>query len=68
MGLQRKNWILMEFYRMRKYNKLTTINFPAFSSLFAILIAAAAAAPDDIPTCKNYDQIKNSKDSGNALK
>jgi len=27
------------------------MSFPAFSGLFAILIAAAAAAPDDIPTC-----------------
>jgi len=26
------------------------MSFPAFSGLFAILIAAAAAAPDDIPT------------------
>jgi len=31
---------------------LTTMSFPEFSGLFAILIAAAAAAPDDIPTCK----------------
>lgn len=30
--------------------KLTTMSFPAFSGLFAILIAAAAAAPEDIPT------------------
>lgn len=30
---------------------LTTKSFPAFSGLLAILIAAAAAAPDDIPTC-----------------
>lgn len=28
------------------------MSFPAFSGLFAILIAAAAAAPDDIPTYK----------------
>lgn len=32
--------------------QLTTMSFPAFSGLFAIFIAAAAAAPDDIPTCK----------------
>jgi hypothetical protein len=32
---------------------LTTISFPAFSGLCATLIAATAAAPDDIPTCKN---------------
>jgi hypothetical protein len=31
--------------------KLTTMSFPAFSGLFAILIAAAAAPPDEIPTC-----------------
>jgi len=35
---------------------LTTMSFPAFSGLFAILIAAAAAAPDDIPTWKNFPQ------------
>jgi hypothetical protein len=29
------------------------MSFPAFSGFFAILIAAAAAAPDDIPTCKS---------------
>ena len=28
------------------------MSFPAFSGLFAIFIAAAAAAPDEIPTCK----------------
>jgi hypothetical protein len=34
----------------RKKIKLTTMSFPAFSGLFAISMAAAAAAPDDIPT------------------
>lgn len=34
-----------------KNGGLTTISFPAFSGLFAILIAAAAAAPEEIPTC-----------------
>jgi hypothetical protein len=29
---------------------LTAISFPAFSGLFATFIAAAAAAPDEIPT------------------
>lgn len=29
---------------------LTAISFPAFSGLLAKLIAAAAAAPDEIPT------------------
>ena len=27
------------------------MSFPEFSGFLAILIAAAAAAPDDIPTC-----------------
>lgn len=31
--------------------KLTTMSFSAFSGLFANLIATAAAAPEDIPTC-----------------
>ena len=30
----------------------TVMSFPSFSGLFASFIAAAAAAPDDIPTCK----------------
>ena len=34
------------------------MSFPAFSGLFAILIAAAAAAPDDIPTWNSNDPIK----------
>jgi len=34
------------------------MSFPAFSGLFAILIAAAAAAPDDIPTCNVYNTNK----------
>ena len=29
------------------------MSFPEFSGLFATLIAAAAAAPDEIPTYKN---------------
>ena len=33
------------------------MSFPAFSGLFAIFIAAAAAAPDEIPTCKNVFEI-----------
>lgn len=37
--------------------KLTTMSFPAFSGLFAIRIAAAVAAPDDIPTCNTCAQI-----------
>jgi len=31
---------------------LTAISFPAFSGLLATLIAATAAAPEEIPTCK----------------
>jgi len=34
------------------------MSFPAFSGLFAILIAAAAAAPDDIPTWNVYNTNK----------
>ena len=30
----------------------TTMSFPAFSGLFASLMAVAAAAPDEIPTYK----------------
>ena len=30
------------------------MSFPAFSGLFATMIAAAAAAPDDIPTLQNH--------------
>jgi hypothetical protein len=34
--------------------RLTTMSFPAFSGLFPNFIAAAAAAPDEIPTCKKH--------------
>jgi hypothetical protein len=40
----------MDIYFKGKKIKLTTMSFPAFSGLFAISMAAAAAAPDDIPT------------------
>lgn len=36
-------------------NKLTTMSLPSFSGRFAILIAAAAAAPEDIPTCRERE-------------
>lgn len=38
-----------------KENKIwfTTMSFPSLSGLFATLIAAAAIAPDEIPTYKN---------------
>lgn len=45
---KRHDHITFKEYLQRK--KLTTINFPALSGRLAILIAAAAAAPDDIPT------------------
>ena len=41
---------------------LTAISFPAFSGLFATWIAAAAAAPEEIPTWK-YDGILVGKNS-----
>ena len=34
--------------------RLTTMSFPAFSGLFPTFIAAAAAAPDEIPTCNKH--------------
>jgi len=39
------------------------MSFPAFSGLFAILIAAAAAPPDDIPTCNtcSHRYLRRSK-------
>jgi hypothetical protein len=30
------------------------MSFPAFSGLFPIFIAAAVAAPDEIPICKRH--------------
>jgi len=33
------------------------MSFPAFSGLFATWIAAAAAAPEDIPTWKGYSRL-----------
>ena len=40
---------------------LTTTSFPAFSGLFASLMAAAAAAPDDMPTCNRYFSLTRIK-------
>lgn len=39
------------------------MSFPAFSGLVAILIAAAAAPPDDIPTCNtcSHRYLRRSK-------
>jgi hypothetical protein len=39
---------------LKKALRLTTISFPVFSGLLATLIAPAAAAPDEIPTCKEH--------------
>jgi hypothetical protein len=33
------------------------MSFPTFSGLFPSLIAAAAAAPDEIPICKRHSYI-----------
>lgn len=46
------------------------MSFPAFSGLFAILIAAAAAAPEDIPTWDNWfhNQKSNKKPNKNKKK
>jgi hypothetical protein len=37
-------------YKGRRKKILTTISFPSFSGFCATLMAATAAAPDDIPT------------------
>lgn len=42
---------------------LTTTSFPAFSSLLATFVAAAAAAPDEIPTCTMSTQLQMTQDS-----
>ena len=39
------------FRRQYAYFDLTPISFPAFSGLFPTFKAAAAAAPEEIPTC-----------------
>jgi len=48
----------------RERDQLTTTSFPAFSALFAILMAAAAAAPDDIPTYSNISSIDSTNCTG----
>lgn len=40
---------------------LTTISFPAFSGLLATFMAAAAAAPEEIPTCTVFTELKMTK-------
>lgn len=42
-------------FQWRKWNEHTTISFPAFSVLLAKLIAATAAAPDEMPT---FQEVK----------
>jgi hypothetical protein len=45
------NYKAVQVPNLKKTITLTTMSFPAFSGLFATFIAAAAAAPDEIPTC-----------------
>lgn len=42
----------VEIYLSPKLGNMTAISFPAFSGLFAMQMAAAAAAPEEIPTSK----------------
>lgn len=68
-----KIFLICQFYYSRFTRtwrgviKLTTMSFPAFSGLFAILIAAAAAAPEDIPTWDSWfhNQKSNKKPNKN---
>ena len=46
-----QNYKAIQVPNLKKKITLTTMSFPAFSGLFATFIAAAAAAPDEIPTC-----------------
>jgi len=39
------------------------MSFPAFSGLFPTFIAAAVAAPDEIPICKRFVHIINMKNN-----
>lgn len=41
-------------FQLKNAIRLTTMSFPAFSCFLASFIAAAAAAPDEIPTCKIF--------------
>ena len=43
--------ILARKLRNEDIRLITTMSFPAFSGLLATFMAAAAAAPDEIPTC-----------------
>jgi len=43
---------MIDTIKRHKNKKIhTAISFPAFSGLFPTLSAAAAAAPEEIPTC-----------------
>ena len=42
---------------------LTTISFPAFSGLLATFMAAAAAAPEEIPTYTKFTSLQMAQDS-----
>ena len=44
---------------MKKEIRLTTMSFPSFSGLFPTFIAAAAAAPDEIPTWNKHAPTLN---------
>ena len=52
--LSRQYEMKMNATSSKNLNELTTMSFPAFSALLAIVIAAAAAAPDGIPPCNIY--------------
>jgi len=42
---------------LKSKTKLTTMSFPTFSGRFATFNAAAAEAPEDIPTCQMNDRV-----------
>ena len=52
------NYKAVQVQNLKKKITLTTMSFPAFSGLFATFIAAAAAAPDEIPTCVGKEKKK----------
>lgn len=47
---------------------LTTISFPAFSGRLATFMAAAAAAPEEIPTYTKFTNLQMAQDSQVHLK
>jgi hypothetical protein len=50
------NYKAVQVPNLKKKITLTAMSFPAFSGLFATFIAAAAAAPDEIPTCVGIEE------------